>query len=105
MKQLQGIYFYNGFNRPKKMARDINSFINDLKKNETTVTSNFLGDLSKELASELDFLLKEKHINVEDVNNVLYNYSFFYRPTIEDLQQLNINRYGLNKNEYLKELI
>ena len=105
MKQLKGIYFYNGFNTPNKIADDIYNLMDDLRNKKTTVTSNYLGDLSNELLSELNFIINENYVNGEDINNLLYDYSFFYHPTIEDFQQINVNRYGLDKNDYLKGLI
>lgn len=104
MKQLKGIYFYNGFNAPEKIADDICDFMKDLKNKDTTISSNYLGDLTSELESELSFNIENYGTDERDINNLLYDYSFFYNPSTEDFQNININRYGLDKNEYLKGL-
>ena len=105
MQQLKGIYFYNGFNKPNKLADNLSDFMNDLKNKDTVLTTNYLGDVSDELLDELTYVAKDNRTIDDDINNALYSYSLFYNPTIKDFQNININRYGLEKNEYLTDFI
>lgn len=105
MEQLKGIYFYNGFNEPDKLADNLSDFMKDLKSKDTVLTTNYLGDISKDLLAELTDTLQDNRAIDDDISNVLYSYSLFYNPTIKDFQTININRYGLDKNEYLTELL
>ena len=105
MEQLKGIYFYNGFNEPEKLADNLSDFMKDLKSKDTVLTTNYLGDISKDLLAELTDTLQDNRAIDDDISNVLYSYSLFYNPTIKDFQTININRYGLDKNEYLTELL
>ena len=105
MEQLKGIYFYNGFNEPNKLANNLSDFMNDLKNKDTVLTTNYLGDVSDELLDELTYVAKDNRTIDDDINNALYSYSLFYNPTIKDFQNININRYGLKKNEYLADFI
>lgn len=105
MQQLKGIYFYNGFNKPNKLADNLSDFMNDLKNKDTVLTTNYLGDVSDELLDELTYVAKDNRTIDDDINNALYSYSLFYNPTIKDFQNININRYGLEKNEYLADFI
>ena len=105
MEQLKGIYFYNGFNEPKKLADNLSDFMSDLKNKDTVLTTNYLGDISDELLDELTYVAKDNRTIDDDINNALYSYSLFYNPTIKDFQNININRYGLKKNEYLADFI
>lgn len=105
MERLKGVYFYNGFNKPSKLADNLNDFMNDLSNKDTTLTDNYLGDVSDELLDELTYVTKDNRAIDDDINNALYSYSLFYNPTIKDFQNININRYGLEKNEYLADFI
>ena len=105
MEELKGIYFYNGFNKPNKLADNLSDFMNDLKNKDTVLTTNYLGDVSDELLDELTYVAKDNRTIDDDINNALYSYSLFYNPTIKDFQNININRYGLEKNEYLADFI
>ena len=102
---LKGIYFYNGFNRPSKLADNLNDFMNDLSNKDTTLSDNYLGDVTGALLDELTELLSDDSMSERDINNSLYDYSIFYKPTIKVFQDININRYGLKKNEYLTDFI
>ena len=105
MERLKGVYFYNGFNKPKKLADNLNHFMNDLSNKDTTLSDNYLGDITGALLDELTELLNDDSMSERDINNALYDYSLFYNPTIKVFQDININRYGLRKNEYLTDLI
>src|SRR5699024_5430691 len=104
MQQLKGIYFYNGFNKPNKLADNLNDFMDDLKNKNTVLTTNYLGDVSNDLLDELTETLEDDQITNDDITNILYDYSLFYNPTIKAFQDININRFNLDKNEYLKEI-
>ena len=54
---------------------------------------------------ELTELLSDESMSERDINNALYSYSLFYKPTIKMFQDININRYGLKENEYLTDFI
>lgn len=105
MERLKGVYFYNGFNKPKKLADNLDELINDLRNKDTVLTDNYLGDITDDLRDELTELLNDDSMSERDINNVLYDYSIFYKPTIKVFQDININRYGLGKNEYLADFI
>ena len=102
---LQGVYFYNGFNKPEKLADNLNDFITDLKNKETGLTDNYKGDISKDIENELTEILEDTSASEQDINDTLYSYSLFYKPTVKVFQDININRYGLRKNEYLTDFI
>lgn len=102
---LKGIYFYNGFNKPSKLADNLNDFMNDLSNKDTTLSDNYLGDITGALLDELTELLSDESMSERDINNALYSYSLFYKPTIKMFQDININRYGLKENEYLTDFI
>ena len=105
MERLKGVYFYNGFNKPKKLADNLDELINDLRNKDTVLTDNYLGDITDDLRDELTELLNDDSMSERDINNALYDYSIFYKPTIKVFQDININRYGLGKNEYLADFI
>ena len=105
MERLKGIYFYNGFNKPSKLADNLNELTDDLSNKDTVLTDNYLGDVTGALLDELTELLNDDSMSERDINNALYDYSLFYKPTIKVFQDININRYGLRKNEYLTDLI
>lgn len=101
----KGVYFYNGFNKPNKLADNLNELIDDLQNKDTVITTNYLGDVSNDLLDELTELLNDDNMSDRDINNTLYGYSLFYNPTVKVFQDMNINRYGLDKNEYLTDFI
>lgn len=102
---LKGIYFYNGFNKPSKLADNLNDLMTDLSNKDTTLTDNYKGDVTGALLDELTELLSDDGMSERDINNALYDYSLFYNPTVKAFQDININRYGLKKNEYLTDFI
>lgn len=77
MQKIKGIYFYNGFNKPKKLADDLNELIDDLQNKDTVLTTNYLGDVSNDLLDELTETLEDDQITNDDINNTLYDYSLF----------------------------
>lgn len=100
---LKGIYFYNGFNKPSKLADNLNDLMTDLSNKDTILSDNYLGDVTGALLDELTELLSDDSMSERDINNALYDYSLFYNPTVKVFQDININRYGLKKNEYLTD--
>src|SRR5699024_5137351 len=71
---LKGIYFYNGFNKPSKLADNLNDFMNDLSNRDTTLSDNYLGDITGALLDELTELLSDESMSERDINNALYSY-------------------------------
>ena len=99
-KQLKGVYTYNGFGSPKKIADDVRGLLNDLKAGDTTICSNYLGNLSSDLIEELELYLNEGW----DVEDLLPEFSLFKDPAISEFIDLNIYRYGLEPLTYLDNL-
>ena len=64
---MQNFYFYNGFNKPKKIA----SNIKELKK--ITLSDNYLGDVTSDFLEELKSCIKYDDFTELEYYNIYYN--------------------------------
>ena len=96
MEQLKGIYFYNGFNKPNKLADNLSDFMDDLKNKDTVLTTNYLGDVSDELLDELTYVAKDNRTIDDDINNALY--------VVSKYEMLEYNNITLKNGDKLKSL-
>ena len=70
---LKGVYFYNGFNKPSKLADNLNDFMNDLSNKDTTLSDNYLGDFLGYEAGQNDIEGIKENI-MKDTDNRINEY-------------------------------
>ena len=98
------LYEYSGFSAPKLLADNVHDFLKDLKETSTTVTSNYIGDLSGQIIEDIEFILNlDKAFNKDDINDCLVP-GIWCDPSIEDFKAFNIS-VGLSEDMYLKDFI
>lgn len=65
--QNKNFYFYNGFDKPEKIA----SNLKELKK--ITLSDNYLGDVTCDFLEELKSCIKSDNFEVLEYYNIYYN--------------------------------
>lgn len=81
---MKNFYFYNGFNKPKKVA----SSVKELK--ELTLTDNYLGDVTSEFLEELEYCVK-----YNDFTELEY-YGIYYNMNNEKVKEVALSWFGQN---------
>jgi len=95
---------YKGFDKPIIMkGMTLNEFLD-----EVIIDSNYLGNLNNRVQDEIEEVLElhgfDRPYNeddfIEDLKEILYLYGVFVNPSIEELQEYNLEK-GLLPNENL----
>ena len=89
------IYFYTGFNKPELVATSLKDLKAKLKSEELVITDNYTGGANDEIMESLS----DKFFEMSD----LEEYNLF--TNVETMQKLNVNSYGLPRDEFLKDLV
>ena len=108
LKELLGLkkdakfYFYNGFSEPKLLGTIV-----DLQ--DLTISDNYLGDLTDEVQLEIESVLDNDDIDIEHqdeaVSEILDSYNIYPDPSLEFLEDLNVNHFGLPSHRFLENWI
>lgn len=94
---LKGVYFYNGFSEPEKLANNISELVEGLKSHEISIDDNYTGNANQYIIDDLRGAVRESFIN-----EVLNAYDIYFNINKQVLRSVNVNRYGLDANDYLK---
>lgn len=97
MKKEFNIYFFNGFSKPELVANSIDELLADVK-----IVDNYLGDVTEDLIDDLRYVNLD---DLEDLNNLLYDYAMVANPTLEVLMDEFMSRWFENNRQYPYELL
>ena len=89
------IYFYTGFNKPELVATSLKDLKAKLKSEELVITDSYTGGANDEILESIS----DKFFEMSD----LEEYNLF--TNVETMQKLNVNSYGLPRDEFLKDLV
>lgn len=108
IKELLGLkkdtkfYFYNGCSEPKLLGTIV-----ELK--DLTIHDNYLGDLTDEVQLEIESVLDNGNIDIEHQDKAiaesLDTYNIYPDPSLEFLEDLNVNHFALPANRFLENWI
>lgn len=85
MKKQFDVYFYNGFNAPKKITTSITGLLRDVR-----ISDNYLGDATSDIREYVrDYKQNTTIKSIDELNEQLSYYNLIVNPTIDDFRKLN----------------
>lgn len=90
-----GIYFYNGFNAPKKVAENVEDLMALLIDHDVAISDTYQGNKNTEIIEEI------RSTKDDEIDDLLADYDMYVNPSIQVFQKKNIESYGLDKNAHL----
>ena len=99
------IYYYAGFEKPKKIAKNIKELLTDVR-----VESNYMGDMTKQMKEDMidcmEWYIEAGYVDieefVEELRGILYEYSIWVNPSLQDFEDYN-ESVMLPRNTYLED--
>lgn len=102
----KGVYFYQGFEAPEKVANNIQGLLEILKSNDFEISENYVGIINDEIVEELEWCMKHDedfiNDNMNDINDML-GWGLYYTDNIKPFIQFN-KSVGLDDLTYLNNL-
>jgi len=99
--KLNGVYFYSGFSKPKKVAKDAPDLVSLLQSSKLVISDNYLGNGNSDI---LD-LIKDEKDDSELLHDDLISYGLWLDPFVSEFQEINADSYGLDADCYLEGLV
>ena len=99
--QLNGVYFYSGFSKPEKVAKDVSDLVSLLQSEKMVISDNYLGDGNSDI---LD-LIEDEADDLELLHDDLISYGLWLDPLVSELQEINADSYGLDADCYLEGIL
>lgn len=96
-----GVWLYNGFSRPERIAVSVSELVKLLKSNKLVINDNYLGEGNGDLIE----LIESERNDLELLHDDLLSYSLWINPTISEFKKINVQSFGLNENCYLEGLL
>jgi len=99
--KLNGIYFYDGFYKPEKVANSLNELVRLLKSGELVINDNYTGEANSDIIE----MIEDERNDLELLHDDLILYSLWLDPLVSEFQETNTHSYGLDANCYLTDFI
>lgn len=99
--KLNGIYFYDGFYKPEKVADSLNELVKLLKSGELVISDNYLGEGNSDIIE----LIEDERNDLELLHDDLVYFNLWLDPLISEFQEINVSSFGLDKDCYLTDFI